>query len=412
MPESTTVTPTEPETLSPENIDGAGTPAAPPAEEGKSIGDCLTGLDKTANAVLAAHDVRDIADAQIGDRMTHEVYGAGTVTSRNDITLWIRHDTQGVNEQPAMHGIEFSRKTLTFLSSDATRVVDLAQVVANSTAIPEAAVPLSAEEIDCLHTKAIFAHAAQGQMLAARARDLKQEQTNGQAALNEVHKALKEAQEAVVAHAEKVPTRGQFEQKTIEFNRPSSGTTSTAPVASDPGFHPGLSADQLIGLKDCGHTLQQLDAVLVEELKPGKRPKNLTKFAVEIRGAAYLVRQHSPDDSRWFLQALMDPAAWEQTQEAQYGRPVVNYDDNAEAKGKRQSGGPDCGRLVKIGKREVVLAPESMGLVVVASQEAAEHYRGWKKASEPVGDKSPDDAPEDDEGDDADEETSGESHTV
>ncbi len=350
----------------PDNATDNCPPGTPPdtATEGKSIGDLLA-------------KGPDIADCQIGDRVTHPSHGDGTVTDRNDITLWVKHDK---GSEPIMHSIQFAKGTLKVLVGDAGAGKPPVPQVAPS-AIPEAAKPLTDAEIDALHTKAMFAHAAQGQMLAARARDLKTQQTTDQAALNEIHKALKEAQEAVVAHAEQVPKREQFEQKTIAFEQPAPLASSTAPTPSQDSLGYSVPGDSIMSLKESGVTLADLHNALFPEFKPGKKAKDVGKMALPIKDTGYLIREKSKDGTRWFAQLLVDEETWKTTFQEKFGLPVVSFDTSAEARQVRHAGGEDCGRIVKVGKRTCVLAPEDQGLVIVASKEEVEKYVSWQKAS-------------------------------
>ncbi len=134
-------------------------------------------------------------------------------------------------------------------------------------------------------------------------------------------------------------------------------------------------------LKDSGITLRDLHDALFPEFKPGKKAKDVGKMAIEIKGSGYLIREKSADGTRWFAQLLVDGDTWKEMFEKDYGLPVVSFDTSAEARQVRHAGGEDCGRIVKVDKRTCVLAPESQGLVIVASKEEVEKYVSWQKAS-------------------------------
>jgi hypothetical protein len=374
--------PPEQETLTPENTGQPPFPEAVTMTEHKIPEAGMSIEEGLAKGGPKLPDPVSLMDLQIGDRVTHSSRGDGTVTNRNDISGWVKFD-RTPNDEATLFDLRSSTGSLTLLAAP-TKGQPEKVLPGGAAAVPEAAVPLSDSEIDRLHTEAMFAHAAQGVMLAARARDLKQEQTNGQAALNEVHKALKDAQEAVVAHAEKAPTRGQFQQKTIPMvgTMPGTNAGSTVVVSLRSEQYVKFRDDQLIPLKDCGHSLLDLSNALFEEFKPGKKAKDVGKMGVEIKGSGYLIRQHSPDKTRWFAQLMVDQGIWEEKYAAEYGQPITSYDTNTETKSDRTKGGPDCGKVVKVGKKTVVLAPESHGLVIVASKEEVEKYISWQKASE------------------------------
>lgn len=335
------------------------------ANDGKSIGEMLEDQEK-AEVKTADQPVADIADAQIGDRLVDSTNGLGTVVSRNETALFIKHDNQLPDAEPIMYGIAFSRARLTFSAS----------ISGNDQ--PEAGRFITPEEIETNYQKALLAHAERSHELALGYRELKNDQTRRQQELNEVHKEIKEHVELMVAHAENKPSRERAVQREIAFDvGEPTGNGSTSPASL--GFGYIVPADQTISLKESGLSLDVLHKQIIDQFYPGKKAKNIGKQAVEVRGAVYLIRQSSEDKTRWFLQALVDLDTWQQNFEGEYGQPITNWDDNAETKQDRTKGGDDCGRVVKIGRKSCVLAPESHGLVVCCSPDAV---RAWIENNE------------------------------
>lgn len=61
---------------------------------------------------------------------------------------------------------------------------------------------------------------------------------------------------------------------------------------------------------------------------------------------------------------LLTKDEWQQLYEAKYGRAVEGFDQSDEAKAQRQLGGDDCGRVVKVGRKKLVVGPKEQALVV------------------------------------------------
>ncbi len=73
--------------------------------------------------------------------------------------------------------------------------------------------------------------------------------------------------------------------------------------------------------------------------------------------------------SHWYLQPLYTKDEWQQLHEKEFGRALMDFDQNKEAQEQRQRGGVDCGRAVKVGKKLYFVGPRREVLVVVAGEE-------------------------------------------
>jgi hypothetical protein len=62
--------------------------------------------------------------------------------------------------------------------------------------------------------------------------------------------------------------------------------------------------------------------------------------------------------------SLVTKDEWQQLFEEKYGRCVEGFDQSDEAKDQRQRGGPDCGRVVKAGRKKLVVGPKEQALIV------------------------------------------------
>ncbi len=113
-------------------------------------------------------------------------------------------------------------------------------------------------------------------------------------------------------------------------------------------------------------TQAQLRAALVEHIPQGVEVTKLKpKQVITVKGIPHLARQANDTGTRWFLQTLYSQPEWNGCGYGDtYGRPVEGLDDNNETKSKREAGGPDCGRMVKIGAKLYVLTPEKVGTVL------------------------------------------------
>ncbi len=348
-----------------------------------SIGERLA-ENEAAKPAPAAGEVA-LEDAQTGDAVQHDTHGRGVVINRNDITLWVKFDSQPRDAEPIMFGIAFSKKTMRVIGKGAAPTAGMSYT---PNPIPEAAKPLTEEEITQKLNDARCAHIERAGVLSARYLDLDTEIEKVKAEL----KGLKDEQDQIVTlmveNAKNPPSRETVTQRTIDLqvNGPTGAVSST--VAKEVRWDYGVAKDQVVPLVDTKLTLDELHQKMVTTIEPGKKVKNLESFGVIHGGQAYLPREVSPDKTRWFLQAIVDLDAWDNTLAEKYGPPVSNFDASKEAGNERKAGGDDCGRLIKVGKAKVVLAPESMGLVIVASKEAAEKFIGWQNASAPVGEKA------------------------
>lgn len=85
--------------------------------------------------------------------------------------------------------------------------------------------------------------------------------------------------------------------------------------------------------------------------------------------------------AQWHLQPLYSKDEWQQLFEEQFGRAVKGFDQGDEAQAARQLGGIDCGRVVKVGRKEWVVGPRSQLLVLTTGEEPA--------ASAPTDDEPP-----------------------
>lgn len=319
-----------------------------------------------------------VGNAKIGDRLVHETHGPGKVAGRTDLTVFMAFDN-APNEDNKMFDLRFSEKQFRF--EDPSTVTPKPEV------IPEAAQFITEEERQANYHTALVAHAEAGKELARMHAAEKATETEEAETLKATRKRIEDIEARTMKHAAAMPTLEMASQRKIAFDvGPDTGTSGVGtPAAPAPdGFHP-LPADQVLGLAQAGLTLDVLHQHLVETFEPGKKSKNVGKLAIEVRGVGWMVRSHSPDKTRWFLQQLVDREIWEDQFEEVHGKPVADWDADAESRTARTGGGADCGRLVKIARKQLVLAPESQGLVIVATKEAVDAYIGRTKAVEPSG---------------------------
>ncbi len=344
---------------------------------------------------LAAPISNDIGNAKTGDRVVDEKHGEGTVTDHTDLTLTVAFDKD--NEPSRTFNIAQARQFMR-LAVDPTAVKPIGEVSEVGRTITE-------EERQANFHKALVQHAEAGKEIARMHAAEKATEAEQSEVLKATRKRIEDLEARAMKHAAAMPTLEMACQREIAFDVEGDGKTSTAPApVVGEGFHP-LPVDQVRGLAQVGLTLDKLHQHLVETFDPGKKSKNVGKLAVEVAGAVYMVRDHSPDKTRWFLQPLVDLDTWEELYQEAHGKPVANWDEHAEGRENRTAGGADCGRTVKIGRKTLVLAPESAGLVIVATKEAVDAYLGRTKAAEPdarskaAGDTpEPDESSEDDEG--------------
>jgi hypothetical protein len=102
-----------------------------------------------------------------------------------------------------------------------------------------------------------------------------------------------------------------------------------------------------------------------EPLAPSEKPLSVTP--VTLYGELpFLVAEHyGTDGFRCFAcLPLLSKDEWQQLYEAKYGRAVEGFDQSDEAKHQRQLGGPDCGRVVKLGRKKAVVGPKEQALIV------------------------------------------------
>lgn len=92
---------------------------------------------------------------------------------------------------------------------------------------------------------------------------------------------------------------------------------------------------------------------------------------VAALGSPWLVvdawRGSEKDDACFALVQLIDKDAWRDLWQATYGPPIDDVDANAEAQAKRQAGGIDCGRVVRLNgvRGDFVVSPERSACMVV-----------------------------------------------
>jgi hypothetical protein len=356
----------------------------------KTLGEMVEAAEVKPTA-LAAPISNDIGNAKKGDRVVHTNHGPGVVVDRNDLTVWVRFDSQEPSAEPHQMDTRFCKDSLR-LETDPTTTPAIGDV-------PEVGRPITEEERQANFHANLVLHAEQGKELARMHAAEKATEVEQSETLKATRKRIEDLEARTMKHAAAMPTLEMACQREIGFDvGPAEGSTTQAPVAAGPdGFHP-LPADQVLGLAAAKLNLATLHQHIVEEFTPGKKSKNVGKLALEVNGGVFLVRQHSPDRTRWFLQQLVDLGVWGEQFEEVHGRPVANWDENAEGRISRAGGGADCGRLVKIGRKQLVLAPESQGLVVVATQEAVETYlRSVAKPEADARSKAAGDTPEPDE---------------
>lgn len=149
-----------------------------------------------------------------------------------------------------------------------------------------------------------------------------------------------------------------------------------------------------------GHTAAELEVAATNggRIAPGKVSK---VFALTVfEHPCYVLGSRLEGTvRRWYIQPLLRPDEWDQLYLEKYGRPVEEADQNAEAKAKRQAGGVDCGRVVRVGKaqgKKYVVAPREMVLVLTTPDAAAGAAAAKAKASKaPVTETGTDEPPKD-----------------
>lgn len=77
-----------------------------------------------------------------------------------------------------------------------------------------------------------------------------------------------------------------------------------------------------------------------------------------------------PCPVKFLLLPIFSIDEWQQLCEKDFGRAVDGFDQNNEAKARRTAGGPDCGRIVKVGRKKGVVAPMKNAIAVLADVEA------------------------------------------
>ena len=126
-----------------------------------------------------------------------------------------------------------------------------------------------------------------------------------------------------------------------------------------------LAIDQVIEIDEDPATIAGL---VVKAIVQGDKPTKIGKERIhEFMGLPYLVRQGWPEENphRFFLQRLNSKDEWQQLYEAEFGRSVDGFDQSDDARHQRQTGGDDCGRVIAVGQKKYVLAPERHGLVLL-----------------------------------------------
>lgn len=232
--------------------------------------------------------------------------------------------------------------------------------------------PMTPEEAAAQHLANLEAHHARGKTLSLRFFELKADQAEKQADLNEVHKELKKHSELMAEHMRAEPRADG--QTTIPFNQQANddGDAEGGEAVLEESVQQlpekwayAVAPDQVLAGDTVGLDLLRLRALLRHDLPPADKPHQLgASGIVEVKASKYVVRDHSEKGDRWFLQPLFTKDEWQQLHEAAYGRAVEDFDQNDEAKATRTAGGADCGRVVKVGAKKFVLGPESHGLVV------------------------------------------------
>lgn len=247
------------------------------------------------------------------------------------------------------------------------------------------------------------AHAAKEQLLLStiRAREAQVEATKG--ALNTAKKRLEEAHEDLAAHcAGGVQTkhpdlqpkpapnleqtarekgRSAYDQgQALSANTYQEGTPERdewcvgwrlqrmAKREPVPGHKLGLTADAMEEVRLLSGELG------VSEKAPSVADKTVDAFdrAHLVIDAVCLGNDEDADAPRRFLLLpIYTKDEWQQIHEAKFGRAVEGFDQGDEAKAKRIQGGPDCGRVVTMGKKRGVIAPLS-DAVVIETGDAAE----------------------------------------
>lgn len=73
----------------------------------------------------------------------------------------------------------------------------------------------------------------------------------------------------------------------------------------------------------------------------------------------------------WYLQPLYQKDEWRDLFEDLHGKPIALADQTDEARDQRQTGGIDCGRVVKVGRKDWIVGPRNQ-LQVVSTPAGAE----------------------------------------
>lgn len=106
------------------------------------------------------------------------------------------------------------------------------------------------------------------------------------------------------------------------------------------------------------------DAALAE-LKRGKE-LSVAKHLVRAYERDYLLAERSGD--AFLALPLYDRDEWAQLHEAEFGGSVEGTDQTDEARSVRQAGGELCGRVVKVGRKKLVIGPIKDGLKALPAQ--------------------------------------------
>jgi hypothetical protein len=239
----------------------------------------------------------------------------------------------------------------------------LTPLIKSTAPTPEAAAPLTDDEKHNLLFKAMVEHQGKGAELAAEFFDLKRTEMSQDGALKVTRETIKELQKTMAGHMAAVPTLESIAQKKIEFD-----VAGDAPVPES-SWRYNVPADQTIPLDQIpGLSFDILCNRIRGELPYQSELHQIGADVIEVKGSRYLLRESSEDDSRWFAQPVVTKDEWQQLHEAEFGRPVKDFDQNSEAEDTRKKGGEDCGRMVKVSRSQAVLGPESHGIVITVEK--------------------------------------------
>jgi hypothetical protein len=143
-------------------------------------------------------------------------------------------------------------------------------------------------------------------------------------------------------------------------------------------FHPFVPQEMQIA--DHNIDRANLTTKVRRDLLPSEKPHQIGPAVLTVRGCEWLSIDSDPAETRFFAVRVYSLDEWAQLHEAEFGRAVKGFDQNDEAKQQRQTGGTNCGMVVKVGRRTGVLGPEREGLVLVVPAPADEPAVDGKSA--------------------------------